>query len=227
MKEIYKNLNVIGADETGVGDYLSPLVAAAVFVPKNNVFKLEQTGITDSKKLTDKKIVELAELIKPLTIHRVKHLTQSGYNKLNKSLNANELKMFLHMGCINEIEEKVTDADLIIIDQFSTEDSIKKYYKKLGGMESFNFKQFKTKLKLVEKGEMEHVAVAAASIIARAKLIELMDKQNKEWKTTFPLGTNNIVEDFIVKFVKQHGIESLDKVAKLSFKTTEKLFGKK
>lgn len=180
MKEIYKNLNVIGSDETGVGDYLSPLVAAAVFVPKNNVFKLEQMGITDSKKLTDKKIVELAEAIKPLIIHRVKHLTQSGYNKLNTSLNANELKMFLHMGCINEVEEKIDSADLLIIDQFSTTDSIKKYYKRLGEMKSFNFKPFKTKLKLVEKGEMEHVAVAAASIIARAKLVELMDKQNKE-----------------------------------------------
>jgi len=179
MKAIYKNLNIIGSDETGVGDYLSPLVAAAVFVPFQNVSKLENLGITDSKKLTDQKIVQLAEKIKPLIKYRVKHLTQTGYNKLNKSFNANELKMFLHMGAINSLEESVKDADLIIIDQFSSESSIKKYYKRMGES-NFGFKQFKSKLKLVDKGEMEHVAVAAGSIMARAFFVELMEKQNKK-----------------------------------------------
>lgn len=223
MKKEYANLNVIGCDETGVGDYFSPLVAAAVFVPKQSVYKLEQMGIKDSKKITDSKILQLADKIKPQVIHRVKHLTQTGYNKLNKNLNANELKMFLHMSAINLVEDKVDSADIIILDQFSSANSIKKYYEKLG-KSSFNFKKFKTKLKLVEKGESEHVAVAAASILARAFLLEYMEKQNSKWKTVFPLGTNKIVEEFAIKFIKKHGKEKLDEVAKISFKTTDKLF---
>ncbi len=226
MKAIYKGQNIVGSDETGVGDYLTPLVACAAFVPYQNVNKLEQLGVTDSKKIADPKILELAELIKPLVKYRVKHLTQSGYNKLNKSYNANELKMFLHMGAINAIEESVKDIDLLIIDQFSNASSIQKYYQKLG-KSSFDLKPFKANLKLVEKGEMEHVSVAAASILARAYFINYMSKQNKEWDTVFPLGTNSIVEDFAVKFVDLNGFDSLDKVAKLSFKTTEKLFGDK
>ena len=225
MKSIYKGMNIIGSDETGVGDYLTPLVACAAFVPFENVAKLEEMGVTDSKKLSDKQITELAVRIKPLVKYSVKHLTPAGYNKLNTSYNANELKMFLHMGAINELEDSNDKADLIIIDQFSTEASIKKYYKRLGAS-SFDFKQFKAKLKLVTKGEMEHVSVAAGSILARAFFVELMGKQNKKWNTTFPLGTNKIVEAFIEKFVEKEGIENLKEVAKLSFKTTEKLFGK-
>ena len=222
MREEYLNKNIIGSDETGVGDYLSPLVCSAVFVPKENVHRLEALGIKDSKKLTDKKIQELADKVKPMVRHSIKHLTQKGYNKLNSSFNANELKMFLHMGAINSLEENIEDTDLIIIDQFSTEDSIKKYEKRLLGT-SFGFKEFKAPLKLVTKGESEHVAVAAASIIARDFLIKLMDKQNKEWNTVFPLGTNPIVEDFARDFVNKHGKDKLGEVAKLSFKTTEKI----
>ena len=36
---------------------------------------------------------------------------------------------------------------------------------------------------------------------------------------------NQIVEDFIVDFVNKYGKEVLPEVAKLSFKTTKKLFG--
>jgi len=225
MKEQYRNLNIIGADETGVGDYLSPLVAAAVFVPKENARLLESWGVQDSKKLSDKQIVELAQKIKPKVLFRVKHLTQSGYNKLNSSFNANELKMLLHMGAINALEDYADNIDLIIIDAFSTKASIDKYQSRLD-KSTFDVKSFKHKAIYVTKGESEHVSVAAASIIARARFVELMKAQDKEWNMHFPLGTNTIVEDFAMKFVSKYGKENLQKVAKISFKTTEKLFGK-
>ncbi|MCK5806977.1 MAG: ribonuclease HIII, partial [Mycoplasmataceae bacterium] len=139
-----------------------------------------------------------------------------------ESLNANELKMLLHMKAINQVEDKVEKADLIILDQFSTEKSIKKYYEKLGNS-SFELKQFKTKMKLVEKGETEHVAVAAASILAREYLLKYMDRQNTKWNTTFPLGTNPIVENFTREFIAEHGKDKLNEIAKVSFKTTQKI----
>lgn len=222
MRDEYLNKNIIGSDETGVGDYLTPLVACAVFVPKENVKKLEYLGIKDSKQLTDTKIQELANKIKPMIKYRIKHLTQKGYNKLNTSFNANELKMFLHMGAINSLEDVIKDTDLIIIDQFSTENSINKYMKRLIDS-TFDFKEFKAPLKLVEKGESEHVAVAAASIMARDFFVELMKKQNEKYSTVFPLGTNQIVERFAKEFISKHGFEEMENVAKLSFKTTEKI----
>lgn len=52
-KELYKkNINLIaGVDEVGRGPLVGPVVAAAVILPKN--YKLE--GLTDSKKLSEKK----------------------------------------------------------------------------------------------------------------------------------------------------------------------------
>lgn len=217
-------MNIIGADETGVGDYMAPLVACAAFIKYEDAIELEKTGITDSKKLSEKQIYFFASKIKKVATYKIKYLSQKGYNTLNKSFNANELKMFVHMGAINNVEEQVS-GDLIILDQFSTEASIKKYYSRLGKDDYFKFKQFKAKLKLVERGEMEHVAVAAASILAREFLLNHMKEQELKWGMKFPLGTNKIVEGVAINFVAKHGIDNLKEVAKISFKTTEKLFG--
>ena len=219
----YQKQNVMGCDETGVGDYLTPLVAASVFVPWQNVSKLIKIGVIDSKKLSDQKIVKLAAQIKPIVISEVKHLTQGGYNKLNQNLNANELKTFLHLTNINRLENKIHDIDLVIVDQFSNLKSFNKYIARLVKM-NFNLKKIKNKnINLIVNGELEHVAVAAASILARDKFLHLMKIQNATWKTNFPLGTNNKVEAFARDFLNKHGQSELKKVAKWKFKTTKKI----
>ena len=221
MKQKYFQKNIIGADETGVGDYLTPLVASAVFVPASNVKKLEAIGITDSKKFTDDEIVKLFEIIKPMIKSSVRKMSQKQYNFLNKKYNANELKMYLHMQAIKSVEERV-DADLIILDAFSNESSLDKYRSRLDKEEK-ELSDWKGKTKYVTKGEMEHVSVAAASIVARAYFIKMMETQNNEWGVKFPLGTNPIVEAFAKDFVIKHGEDNLYNVAKLSFKTTKKI----
>lgn len=72
MKEIIDNLKyekelynegielIAGVDEVGRGPLIGPVVAAAVILPKN--YKLE--GLTDSKKLTEKKRNIFYEIIK-------------------------------------------------------------------------------------------------------------------------------------------------------------------
>lgn len=220
MKNIYFDKNIIGADETGVGDYLTPLVSSAVFVPKQFVNTLIEMGITDSKKISDSKIIELFEKIKPMIKSSTRIMSQRQYNFLSKKYNANELKMFLHMKAIKAVEERV-DADLVILDAFSNIESLNKYRKHINKEEDFN--DWETETIYVEKGEMEHVSVAAASIVARAYFINEMKKQNEKWNFRFPLGTNNIVEKAAQEFVEKNGKNSLYDVAKLSFKTTSKI----
>ena len=56
-----KGINLIaGVDEVGRGPLIGPVVAAAVILPKN--YKLE--GLTDSKKLSEKKREKFYEIIK-------------------------------------------------------------------------------------------------------------------------------------------------------------------
>ena len=61
-KELYsKNINFIGGvDEVGRGPLVGPVVAACVVLPKN--YKLD--GLTDSKKLSEKKRDKFFEIIK-------------------------------------------------------------------------------------------------------------------------------------------------------------------
>ena len=116
-EEQLKNKNIIGSDETGVGDYLTPLVAAAVYVPHENIEQLIELGVKDSKSLSDQKILDLFPKIKDLIKFRVNHLTQKGYNNLAKYMNAHELKMFLHLKSITTLEkfDKVNE-DLFVDD---------------------------------------------------------------------------------------------------------------
>ncbi|MEJ7517640.1 ribonuclease HIII, partial [Staphylococcus pasteuri] len=57
----YNQFQCIGSDEAGSGDYFGPLTVCAAYVSHKNVQILKALGVDDSKKLTDTKIVELAE----------------------------------------------------------------------------------------------------------------------------------------------------------------------
>jgi ribonuclease HII len=178
MESIFKGKNLIGADETGVGDYLTPLVATAVFVSKENIKKLKKIGIKDSKKLNDKKILEIFEKIKPIIKSSTRYFLQEEYNKLNKKYNANELKMYLHMMAINSLEKRIKNVDFILLDAFSNDNSLNKYIQKL--KKDKKIKDIKNKIIFKTKAEDKHISVAIASIIARSYFIKLMENQNKK-----------------------------------------------
>lgn len=223
MNDNFLNKNVIGSDETGVGDYLTPLVAAAVLVPKENVNKLVNLGVQDSKKLTDKRILEIFESIKPYIKSSVRFLSQAKYNYLTetKKFNAHELKLLIHLQAINAVESRIEKYDLVIMDQFADLKNVNKYFAHVSQSEEISMP--KEKLITLTNGESAHVAVAAASIVARAYFVKMMEEQEKKWNCKFPLGTNEIVEKAAREFVKANGKDALYQVAKLSFKTTEKI----
>ena len=49
----------IGSDEVGTGDYFGPIVVTGAYVKKEDVSFLKELGVTDSKKLTDDKILKI------------------------------------------------------------------------------------------------------------------------------------------------------------------------
>lgn len=215
--------NIIGTDETGVCDYLTPLVAAAVFVDHKNIDKLISLGVKDSKEIKDKKIPDLYFKIKDLIKYRISHLTQKGFNNLSKYMNGHELKMFLHLKSITQLEkiDKV-DEDLILIDQFSTISSIEKYYHNLMNSK-LKTDEIQKKVVLTHKAENIHVSVACASIVARHYFLLMMKEQEEECQMKFPLGTNKEVEKVAVEFCEKFGRKALYEIAKISFKTTKKV----
>ncbi|AZZ65277.1 ribonuclease HIII [Metamycoplasma phocicerebrale] len=221
------NTEYIGVDETGVGDYFTPVVSVACYIPNYNIEKIKALGIKDSKKLTDKKIIEIAKEIenKKLVYYRKTILSQKGYNNLTKmNINNNAVKTLIHFNSISRLVNSLKKNLPIVIDQYSSLDKIKEHNLKLKEKNFFldvNINDYQ--LILETKAEDEYLSVACASILARYILLNIMEEQKKKYNGfNFKLGASNQIIDIAAEFIKKYGEKELYNVAKVSFKTTEK-----
>ena len=79
-------------------------------------------------------------------------------------------------------------------------------------------------LELVQMHKAESdIAVAAASILARAAFVERLAALGREFDLELPKGASSKVDAAGAEFLKKHGINKLGKVAKLHFRTTQKI----
>ena len=129
---------ICGVDEAGRGPLAGPVCAAAVILPKG----LELPGLTDSKKLTDKKRRELFPLIQEHAVaYGIGLATEQEIDEIN-ILQATFLAM---QRALNQLAVK---PDLALID---------------GNRE----KNFGVPVKTVVKGDSLSANIAAASILAK------------------------------------------------------------
>jgi len=208
----------IGVDEVGKGDYFGSLIVVACFVNKEFLEKIAGLGIGDSKKMSDGRIRDIYDEIKDYPYYYVSIVKPEEYNKEIKKLkNVAILLAKQHSKVIEEgledLESKGIECKEVVIDQFSSKKS--RVVDELGPLaKKIKFVQF-------HKGESD-IAVACASVIARAIFLEELNKMNDEYYFTFPKGASNVIIA-AREFVKKNGVEELEKVAKTSFKTTKKV----
>lgn len=210
---------VIGSDESGKGDYFGPLVSAAVYVDKHTAKLLEIEGVRDSKKLRDRKNEELAEKIIEICKDKcsIIEVSPEKYNDLydqfiREKKNLNTLLAWGHAKAIEELLSKV-DCNNAIADQFADEGFI---------LSKLQEKGKKLNLIQMHKAE-ENIAVAAASILARARFLQKLSKLSSEFRIDFPKGASVNVINNAKAFVATYGEKLLRKVAKLHFKTTKQV----
>ena len=136
---------ICGVDEAGRGPLAGPVCAAAVILPKG----LEIPGLTDSKKLTDKKRRELFPLIREQAIaYGIGLATEQEIDEIN-ILQATFLAMQRALDQLN------VKPDLALID---------------GNRQ----KDFGIAAKTVVKGDSLSANIAAASILAKVTRDDLM-----------------------------------------------------
>ena len=139
---------ICGVDEAGRGPLAGPVCAAAVILPKD----LELPGLTDSKKLTDKKRRELFPLIQEQAIaYGIGLATEQEIDEIN-ILQATFLAM---QRAIDQLSVK---PDLALIDGNRKKD-------------------FGVPAKTVVKGDSLSASIAAASILAKVTRDNLMLEQ--------------------------------------------------
>lgn len=204
----------IGVDESGKGDFFGPLVVAACYVGPEHLAELD--GVKDSKKLTDIQALKLAQTIKATCPHSIIAIGPEKYNELYlKFRNLNKLLAWGHARAIENVLE-VVDAKRVISDQFAAGGSVVKaaLFEKGKGVE------------FVSRVRAEaDLAVAAASILARAEFLNKLKRLGQDFGMELPKGATNVIGPG-KKLVAMHGPEALPKVAKMHFRTSDQVLGK-
>lgn len=203
----------VGVDESGKGDFFGPLVIAACYVGPEHLAELD--GVKDSKKLTDDQSKRLAEKIKRVCPHYVLCIMPPKYNELYAKIgNLNKLLAWGHAQAIEKVLEQ-QPAKLIISDQFQAGGHIvKSKLKELGRQAEF-----------ISRVRAEaDLAVAAASILARAEFLWRLQQLGEEAGITLPKGATNVIPTG-KRVVATHGRDALSGVAKMHFKTAKEVLG--
>ena len=199
----------IGTDESGKGDFFGPLVIAGVMADEKIAEKFIKLGIKDSKKLTDKKMLVLAEEIKKTAPHSVIAISNPKYNQLYSNIkNLNRLLAWGHARAIENILNS-NHCEYALSDKFGDESLIKSALMKNGRS---------IRLEQMCKAESD-IAVAAASVLARATFVQKMQDMENTYGIKFQKGCSQLVKNVASEFIQKYGKDRLKEVCKTHFKT--------
>jgi ribonuclease HIII len=223
--ELPKQGSWIGTDESGKGDYFGPLVSAAVFADEDVAEQLRSIGVQDSKQLTDKRVRAMAHQVREVVgkgRYKVTPLNPPRYNQLYREFkaegkNLNSLLAWGHTRSIEDLLGNGLRPRYAIVDQFADARYIMQRLMteaRQSGLEVFQF----------PKAEADF-AVAAASILAREAFLDWLTRTSAKLGITLPKGASQQVEEAAKQIAGTGGREALSQVAKLHFKTTEKVLG--
>lgn len=206
----------VGTDEVGKGDYFGPLVIAGVLADEAQILTMEKLGIKDSKSLSDTTVQNFAGQIKKLVGQKqfsIVVISPIKYNMLlSRMKNLNRLLGWGHARAIENILIHHPNCYSAISDQFGDQSYIENALMKLG-----------QKIQLIQTPKAEReITVAAASILARSESVTRMNEMSQSYGFEFPRGASDVIataESFVDKF----GYKALLNVAKIHFKTTDKI----
>ena len=211
-----KKTRQAGSDEVGTGDYFGPVIVTAAIIEECDYPYLEAHGVTDSKQMDDKTILQIGEELMKRCKHSLLILEPAQYNKVHETNNLNEIKARMHnQAYLNLLKKGCTIPKAAYVDQFCPKDAYFGYLMKE--------KDIYRDLIFETKAEEKYPAVAVGSVISRYAFLKYMEKLEKTYGLSFHKGAGEDTDKDALAFVRKYGRASLEKVAKLHFKNTEKL----
>ncbi len=203
----------IGVDESGKGDFFGPLCIAGVYAGPKELEILKTLGVKDSKLMTPKDIIKVANGIRTSVPHHIIRISPLKYNTLySQFANLNLLLAWAHATVIEALSTE-TGCKRALIDQFTHLPLVENALKKKSLVLEFSKKT---------KGESDPV-VAAASILARAAFVDGLDKLSKKIELELPKGASKQVVQTGQKLLREKGQPFMKEVAKLHFKTFDEI----
>lgn len=206
----------LGIDEAGKGDYFGPLVVAGARIPDGEAERgLIETGVRDSKLLkSDIRVRRISDrllgLLGPENVCVVA-LSPPQYEARREAAgNGNLLLAEIDAEIIDELKDEV---QVIVVDEFArkTRAYLEPVIPEGVGLE-------------VRPRAEDDVAVAAASILARARFLEEIERLSGWVGFELPKGATHVLGAGRRVF-GERGKAGLEAVAKTSFRTTEQIVG--
>jgi len=205
-------VETVGTDESGKGDYFGPLVVAGVRLEPQTAQRLAGGEVRDSKTLSDESVLRVAGVLRRSVPFAVVRLDPPEYNAAHARLrNLNPLLAELHAKVIAQL---ATPGMRVVVDQFAAD---KVLQRALAGQD--------VALEQRPRAESAEVAVAAASLIAREEFVRALTELSETWGVDLAKGAGTPTDRAARRFVALHGADKLGEVAKLHFRTTAKIIG--
>ena len=205
----------VGIDEAGKGDYFGPLVVVGARITGEGVAEeLREIGVRDSKTISVGEIRDIAERILDAVGPRnvcVVSLPPKEYEARRTAAgNVNRLLGVVDAEIMGELKGEV---EVIVVDEFAR--AARSYLEP--------YVPEGVRLEVRTRAE-DDAAVAAASIVARARQLEEMDRLSERVGFRLPLGATHVLGAGR-RVVQELGQEGLAEVAKWSFATTLQILG--
>lgn len=206
----------VGGDESGKGDYFGPLCVAAVFVPDAETARfLAEKGVRDSKLVSDAEAGPLASLVRARCPHATHVLAPPLYNDVYERFNnLNDLLADCHGRALERLLAQ-TGPVPVTIDQFARAEVLLRH---LGD------RARDVQLTQAVRAE-EDVAVAAASIVARAEFLGGLRALEVRHAVRLHKGAGPPVTRAARDVAARGGMTLLRQVAKVHFATTRAALG--
>lgn len=203
----------LGIDEAGKGDYFGPIVCAGVRISGIEAAQnLKEIGVRDSKDLSLAQVRRMAERIPEAVgdgnVHIVSLTPREYEERRSAAGNVNKLLGEVDAGIIDKL---AVEVEVVVVDQFAP------------AARSYVVSSVPDGVRLEVRTRAEDdAAVAAASIVARARQLDEMDWLSEGVGFKLPLGATHVVRAGRRVYV-EGGMERLRDLAKVSFRTTERV----
>ncbi len=196
---------ILGIDDAGRGPVIGPMILAGCLITEETEKELKRLGVKDSKQLTRKRRLFLENVIREKAEAfsiQISHASEiDGKNKDGTNLNDLEAQMAAKI--INEINKAQKDGEAkikVVIDCPSTNrvkwrDTVQTKIENLSNLE----------ILCEHKADINHVAVSAASILAKEEREREMDALKEKYGSSIGSGyaSDPITRKFLEKNIKK------------------------
>ena len=210
-------MKILGVDEAGRGPVIGSMFISSFEIEEDKISELEEIGVKDSKKLSNRKREEIREKLDDIGDFTLREIEASQIDEMREVMTLNDIEL---QGFVEVM--KYSDADRFTVDL--PEPDGDRFIRK---MKDELPSRFQSKSFVAEHGaDDEYPEVSAASIVAKsareAHVEELHQKYGYDFASGYPHDKPTI--EFLEKYMEEKG--ELPEETRMSWSTAEKIVKK-